>query len=149
MSEQQQQCLWCGSSAPLRAGGNVIPVNPQISLPHEIRWCSVCGEAMLDIRWPERVVRRKAREEKRRFRKSLWVVIYPVRCSWCNSSNTEAYEINATIANPMSERLKYDIYRCMDCSRPSAISYLGDIIVHQADQDRRYPSLWYLDPPTT
>lgn len=147
MIEQQQQCLWCGSNAPLRAGGSVTPINPQLSMPHDLRFCTTCGEAMLDIRLPDRTIRRKAREQKRRFRKSIWVIIYPIRCSWCNSSNTDAYEINATIANPISERLKYDIYRCEDCGKPSAISYLGEVIVHRADQDQRYLALWYLDPP--
>ncbi len=101
---------------------------------------------MLDVRWPDRVVRRKAREYKRRLRKAQWVVIYPVRCSWCDSERVTAYEINATVANPISERFKYDIYACEDCQRPTAISYMGEIHVHRADQDRKYPALWYLDP---
>jgi hypothetical protein len=147
MTENTTGCLWCAYRGPLLAGETVAVANPQVSLPHDLRRCPECHEAMLDVRWPDRVVRRKAREHSRRFRKSLWVVVYPVLCAWCGSDNTEAYEINATIANPISERFKYDIYRCRACQRPNAASYLGEIHVHRADQDREYTSLWYLDPP--
>ncbi|HEY1014985.1 MAG TPA: hypothetical protein VGE07_19915 [Herpetosiphonaceae bacterium] len=143
--EQPKTCLWCGYEGPMQVGEAVRVVNPQIDLPHQIKRCPQCKELMLDVRWPDRTVRRKGREYPRRFRKSLWVVIYPVTCPWCGGANTEAYDINATIANPVSERFKYDIYRCLDCQRPVAISYLGEIRVHRADQDKKYPDLWYLD----
>lgn len=143
----QPQCLWCGYAGALQAGAAVAPVNPQVNLPHDVRTCPECAEIMLDVRWPDRVVRRKARAQARRFRKPLWVVIYPVRCAWCSSADTEPYEINATVANPISERFKYDIYRCSTCARPTAISYMGEIIVHRADQDQQFTALWYLDLP--
>lgn len=146
MSEKATGCLWCAYVGPLLVGEPVQVVNPQVSLSHELRRCPECQEMMLDVRWPDRVVRYKTREYTRRFRKSLWVVLYPVRCAWCGSDQTDAYEINATIANPISERFKYDIYRCLACNRPNAASYLGEIHVHRAEQDRRYLALWYLDP---
>jgi hypothetical protein len=140
-------CLWCGHHGPLQAGDLVPVVNPQISINHRVQRCPECREAMLDAQWPDRVARYKGREHPRRFRRSLWVIIYPVACAWCQSTNLDAYEINATIANPVSDRFKYDIYRCNICRRPSAVSYLGEVHTHRADQDRTYPSLWYLDPP--
>ena len=145
-NEKTQSCLWCDYAGPLLVGETVIPVNPQVSLPHEIRRCPQCNEPMFNIRWPDHVARRKAREYKRRFRRSLWVVLYPVKCPWCNSHNTDAYEINATVSNPISTRFKYDIYRCLGCERPSAVSYLGEIHIHRADQDREFHILWHLDP---
>jgi hypothetical protein len=147
MTNPTQGCLWCDYPGPLLVGDSVTPVNPQVSLLHEVRRCPECHEAMLDIRWPDHVVRRKAREYKRRFRRPLWVVLYPVPCAWCGSANTDAYEINATVANPISTRFKYDIYRCLECRRPNAVSYLGEIHVHRADQDREFLTLWHLDPP--
>ena len=144
--EQAKGCLWCGYAGPLQVGETVRAVNPQVDLPHQVKRCPQCQEVLLDVTWSDKVVRRKGREEPRRFRKSLWVVIYPVVCAWCGSANTDAYEINATIANPLSERFKYDIYRCLDCTRPLAASYIGELRVHRADQDRTYLALWYLDP---
>lgn len=147
MNETADRCSWCGWVGDLIAGERVRPINPQVDLPHLVRHCPECKQAMLDVAWPDKVVRRKAREHTRRFRKPLWVVVYPVVCAWCGSTNTEPYEVNATIANPVSTRFKYDIYRCNYCQRPSAISYLGEIRTHRADQDRQYTALWYLDPP--
>ena len=144
-----KQCLWCGYTGSLLAGPTVTPVNPQLSLPHHVRHCPRCQEAMLDVDLPNRTVRRKGQEYKRRFRRSIWVVIYPISCAWCSSTATEAYDINATIANPLSSRLKYDIYRCTACENPTAISYLGEIAVYQARQDFEFPSLWYLEEATS
>lgn len=146
MHEKPEGCLWCEYRGPVLAGDIITVVNPQVTLPHELRRCPTCREAMVDIRWPDRIVRRKVRESPRRFRRSLWVVVYPVECAWCGSHNTDAYEVNATVSNPVSTRFKYDIYRCLDCQRPNAISYLGEVYVHRADQDKEFFSLWHLDP---
>ena len=142
---EHRSCLWCNYSGSLLAGATVTPINPQLTVPHHIRICPRCNQAMLDMDIPGRTIRRKAQEYKRRFRRSLWVVIYPIKCGWCSSTDTEAYDINATIANPLSSRLKYDVYRCNACENPSIISYLGEISVYRGRQDFEFPSLWYIE----
>ncbi len=145
MLEKPNQCAWCHVEGTMLAGPEVSVVNPQVTLPHELRRCPECHEWMVDVIWHDRVIRHKVREHPRRFRKSQWVVIYPVTCVWCGSTNTEAYEINATIANPISTRFKYDIYRCLYCKQPNAVSYLGEVHVHKTRQDKDYITLWYLE----
>lgn len=145
MSETTEQCLWCGYAGPLEGEQPISVVNPQLDLRHLLRRCPQCSEYLVDVIWPGRTLRRKVQEYRRRFRRSLWVVVYPVACQWCESTNTEPYEINATIANPVSERFRYDIYRCNYCRRPTAISYLGEIHAYRARQDELYSALWYLE----
>jgi hypothetical protein len=144
-SDLEEGCLWCGDVGPLEQLEQVQVVNPQLDLPHLLRRCGACGEHQVDVRWPGRTVRRKVQRYERRFRKPLWIVVYPLECRWCESTNVELYEVNATIANPVSMRFRYDIYRCGYCRRPTAISYLGEINAYRVRQDELYAAMWYLE----
>ena len=86
------------------------------------------------------------REYPRTFRAPLYVLVYPIACGWCGRADmVEPEEINATVANPASQRHRYDIYACHACDRYTAVSYLGQVFAYPAIQDDRYRSLYYLE----
>jgi Zn finger protein HypA/HybF involved in hydrogenase expression len=151
VSEVQQwdvQCAWCGY------GGGLDPVsehvhisNAQVTMQHVIGRCPECEKTTAFARWGQNIqFHYKVLEYKRRFRRSTWVAVYNVECAWCKARSTEPSEINITVANPVSERFKYDLYRCELCHNMTAISYLGEIRRHRAVRDEVYRALWYLDP---
>ncbi|GAC1637156.1 MAG: hypothetical protein NVS4B8_01620 [Herpetosiphon sp.] len=151
MSEPQAitvLCAWCGYNAGLeRVSDHIHIVNAQVSMEHVVDRCPECERFTASATWGRGLqFTYKVLEYRRRFRRSNWVAVYPVACTWCGSSATEALEINITVANPVSQRFKYDLYGCTYCKKMSAISYLGEVRPHQAVQDRTYSSLWYLDP---
>jgi hypothetical protein len=140
-------CQWCGFDSMTLVGEHVHLVNAQVSMEHTVTRCDMCGKHSAAAQWGKAVeFSYRAIEYKRRFRASRWVAVYPVECATCGSPHTEPAEINITVANPVSERFRYDLYVCTDCQAPTAISYLGQIRAHRAERDTTYASLWYLDP---
>lgn len=141
-------CAWCGYTAGLeRMYDHVHVVNAQVSMEHVVDRCPSCTQYTASATWGRGVqFVYKVLEYKRRFRRSAWVAVYPVACAWCGSSATEPSEINVTVANPVSQRFRYDLYLCNYCKAMTAISYLGEIRSHRAERDVTYHTLWYLDP---
>jgi hypothetical protein len=140
-------CQWCNCNALELLAEHIHLMNPQVSMAHSIGCCTSCGKFTAVAVWGTDVqFAYRALEYKRRFRGSRWVAIYPVQCATCGSPVTEPAEINVTVANPVSERFRYDLYVCRDCQAATAISYLGQVRSHRAERDRTYRSLWYLDP---
>jgi transposase len=121
--------------------------NAQVTMQHAVGRCPHCGKTTAFARWGQNVqFHYKVLEYKQRFRRSKWVAVYEVPCAWCNARTTEPSEINITVANPVSERFRYDLYHCELCNNMTAISYLGEIRRHRAMRDDVYRALWYLDP---
>ncbi|MBA3946089.1 MAG: hypothetical protein H0X37_16175 [Herpetosiphonaceae bacterium] len=141
-------CAWCGYNAGLdRISDHIHVVNAQVSMEHAVDRCPECKRFTASATWGRGLhFVYKVLEYRKRFRRSSWVAVYPVVCSWCNSTATEPLEINVTVANPVSQRFKYDLYSCNYCKRMTAISYLGELRNHRAERDETYHSLWYLDP---
>ncbi len=140
-------CQWCDFSNVEVVSEHVHLVNAQVSMEHSVVRCDMCGRYSAAARWGKGVqFAYRALEYKRRFRASRWVAVYAVNCATCGSAQTEPAEINVTVANPVSERFRYDLYVCRDCEAPTAISYLGQVRAHRAERDTTYRSLWYLDP---
>ena len=141
-------CAWCGSQAGLEVvSEHVHVVNAQVAMEHVIGRCAACEKTTALAQWGREVrFRYKVIEYKRLFRRSTWVAVYDVICAWCGSRATDPLEINVTVANPVSERFRYDLYLCQTCSKTTAISYLGEIHTHCAVRDDIYRALWYLDP---
>lgn len=140
-------CAWCGYNAGLQpVSEHVHLVNAQLSMEHRIERCPQCEQPTASAVWGRgNPFVYKALEYKRRFRRSSWVVVYPVVCAWCDSTATEPEEINVTVGNPVSQRFKYDLYHCAYCKQKTAISYLGEVRAHRATQDEQYRAMWYLD----
>lgn len=139
-------CQWCDFPQLDTISEHVHLVNPQVSMEHVIARCNMCGKYTAAAAWGKTVhFAYRALEYKRRFRGSRWVAIYAVQCATCGSPRTAPAEINVTVANPVSERFRYDLYVCNDCQAATAISYLGQVRAHRAARDEVYPSLWYLD----
>ena len=145
MAEEQWNvaCAWCGYEGGLEPVGEHVHIsNAQVTMQHMIGRCPECEKTTAFARWGQQTqFRYKVLEYKRRFRRSTWVAVYDVQCIWCNGRTTEPAEINITVANPVSQRFKYDLYHHM-----TAISYLGEIHRHRAVRDDIYRELWYLDP---
>jgi hypothetical protein len=140
-------CQWCNRDQLELLAEHVHLANAQVSMEHSIACCSACGKFTAVATWSKDVqFAYRALEYKRRFRSSNWVAVYPVQCATCGSPRTEPAEINVTVANPVSQRFRYDLYICADCHATTAISYLGQIVSHRAERDPTYRSLWYLDP---
>ena len=140
-------CQWCGFEGMDKVGEHVHLVNAQVSMEHVVGRCNMCGKFTAGAKWGAAVqFAYRALECKRRFRSSRWVAVYPVECATCGSPRTEPAEINVTVANPVTERFRYDLYVCEDCQSSTAISYLGQVRGHRAERDKVYSSLWYLDP---
>lgn len=140
-------CAWCGFERLTAIGEHVHIPNAPVSMEHTIDRCDMCGKYTAAARWGSAVhFAYRVLEYKRRFRSSRWVAVYAVVCATCGSPRTEPVEINVTVANPVSERFRYDLYVCDDCQAPTAISYLGQVRAHRAERDPVYASLWYLDP---
>lgn len=141
-------CKWCGFSGDLEIVGEHVQVtNAQASMEHTVVRCPSCHNTTAIARWGASVqFVYKVTEYPRRFRRSTWVAIYDVICAWCGSKATDPIEINVTVANPVSQRFRYDLYVCQTCQRATAISYLGEVRTHCAERDDVYSSLWYLDP---
>jgi hypothetical protein len=152
MTERDEQvagltCQWCGFDELEPVSEHVHLVNAQVSREHLVARCNMCGKFTAAAQWGRTIqFAYRALEYKRRFRRSQWVAVYAVACATCGSPHTEPAEINVTVANPVSERFRYDLYQCQDCQAPTAISYLGQVRAHRAERDGRYESLWYLDP---
>ncbi len=141
-------CKWCGLDDGLEfLSEHVHVTNAQVSLEHTVGRCPACDRTTAFARWGREVqFSYKVLEYKRWLRRSTWVAIYDVDCVWCRAEDTEPAEINVTVANPVSQRFRYDLYHCRQCDRLTAISYLGEVRRHRAVRDDVYPSLWYLDP---
>ena len=140
-------CQWCGFAELEPISEHVHLMNAQVSMEHAVWRCNMCGQYTAAAHWGKNVqFAYRALEYKRRFRSSRWVAVYAVQCATCGSPRTEPAEINVTVANPVSERFRYDLYVCNDCQAPTAISYLGQVRAHRAERDTTYRSLWYLDP---
>ncbi|WP_026370966.1 hypothetical protein [Kallotenue papyrolyticum] len=141
-------CAWCGFSGALqRLSDHVHISNAQLAMQHTVWRCPQCEGATATAPWgAELRFRYRVIEYRRRWRRSVWVAIYEVTCAWCGAQESEALEINVTVANPVSERLRYDVYGCRRCGRATALSYLGALRTHRAVRDAYYDALWYLDP---
>jgi hypothetical protein len=140
-------CQWCNSNQLELLTEHVHLTNAQVSVEHSIGRCAACEKFTAFALWgKEARFAYRALEYKRRFRASNWVAVYPVQCATCGSPRTEPAEINVTVANPVSQRFRYDLYVCNDCHAATALSYLGQLSTHRAERDTTYRSLWYLDP---
>ena len=141
-------CAWCQYGGGLETVSEHVHLsNAQVSMQHVVGRCPECEKTTAFARWGKNVqFHYKVVEYKHMLRRSTWVVIYDVGCTWCSARSTEPSEINITVANPVSERFKYDLYHCELCNNMTAISYLGDIRRHRAVRDDLYRALWYLDP---
>jgi hypothetical protein len=140
-------CQWCNSDQLEVLAEHVHLMNAQVSMEHTIGCCAACGKYTAVALWGKDArFAYRTLEYKRRFRSSNWVAVYPVQCATCGSPRTEPAEINVTVANPVSQRFRYDLYVCADCQAATAISYLGQVSAHRAERDSTYRSLWYLDP---
>jgi DNA-directed RNA polymerase subunit RPC12/RpoP len=142
------RCEWCNFAGGLSVvGEHVHLTNAQVAMEHVVGRCPECGQTTALAQWGRDLrFSYKAIEYKRMFRRSTWVAVYNVICAWCGSKATEPAEINVTVANPVSERFRYDLYGCQTCSKATAISYLGEVRTHCAVRDDVYRALWYLDP---
>jgi len=140
-------CRWCGTEDELElADYDVKVANPQVDFEHKIYRCSQCGKLTAEARWGNQQFVYRALAYPRAFRRTIYVLVYDVACGWCGRADmVEPIEINATIANPASQRHHYDIYACHACDRYTAVSYLGQVFAYPATQDDRYPSLYYLE----
>ena len=140
-------CQWCNSDRLELLAEHVHLMNAQVSMAHSIGCCGVCAKFTAVAVWGKDVqFAYRALDYTRRFRSSRWVAVYAVQYATCRSPRTEPAEINVTVANPVSERFRYDLYVCSDCQAATAISYLGQTRTHRAERDSTYRSLWYLDP---
>lgn len=141
-------CEWCGYRDGLTiVGEHIHVINAQVTMEHAVGRCPQCEKTSALARWGRDVrFSYKVLEYKRLLRRSTWVAVYDVICAWCGSRATDPMEINVTVANPVSERFRYDLYRCQTCGKATAISYLGEIRTHCAERDDVYRALWYLDP---
>jgi uncharacterized protein with PIN domain len=150
MAEQRWDipCAWCGFAGGLVTVGEHVHIpNAQVTMQHVVGRCPECEHTTAFASWGQNTqFRYKVLEYKRRFRRSTWIAQYDVQCMWCNGRTTEPAEINITAANPVSQRFKYDLYRCSLCGHMTAISYLGEVRRHRAVRDEVYRELWYLDP---
>jgi hypothetical protein len=141
-------CAWCGFKDGLEIIGEHVHIsNAQVTMEHAIGRCPACERTTALAHWGRDTrFTYKVLEYKRLFRRSNWVAVYNVVCAWCGSKATDPAEINVTVANPVSERFRYDLYVCQTCSKATAISYLGEVRTHCAVRDDIYRALWYLDP---
>lgn len=142
------RCAWCEYADGLEPVGEHVHIsNAQVTMQHVVGRCPDCEKTTAFARWGQSIqFRYKVLEYKRRFFRSTWVAIYDIPCVWCKARTTEPREINITVANPVSERFKYDLYQCELCNNMTAISYLGEIHRHRAVRDEVYRALWHLDP---
>jgi hypothetical protein len=146
-AEPELACQWCGLDNDLVLVDYDIKVaNPQVEFDHTIHRCAACAKLTAEARWGKQHFLYKALEYPRTFRAPLYVLVYPIACGWCGRADmVEPEEINATVANPASQRHRYDIYACHACDRYTAVSYLGQVFAYPSTQDDRYPSLYYLE----
>jgi hypothetical protein len=146
-ADPELACQWCGQHNDLALVDYAIKVaNPQVEFDHNIHRCGACAKLTAEARWGKQHFLYKALEYPRAFRAPLYVLVYPIACAWCTRADmVEPEEINATIANPASQRHHYDIYACHACDRYTAVSYLGQVFAYPATQDDRYHSLYYLE----
>ncbi|MFL5803004.1 MAG: hypothetical protein ACJ8CR_14855 [Roseiflexaceae bacterium] len=147
MAEQDLACHWCGMDDQLEPADIKVKVaNPQLDFDHTIYHCGRCGKLTAVARWGNQQYVYRAIEYPRRYRASIYVLVYDIACSWCGRGDMlEPEEINATVGNPASARHHYDIYACHACDRYTAVSYLGQVFTYPATQDERYPSMYYLE----
>ncbi|HEY0739231.1 MAG TPA: hypothetical protein VGD69_30195 [Herpetosiphonaceae bacterium] len=141
-------CAWCRYKDGLEIVGEHIHIsNAQVTMEHAVGRCPECDRTTALAYWGRdtRFIY-KVLEYKRLLRRSNWVAVYDVICAWCGSKATNPAEINVTVANPVSERFRYDLYACQTCGKATAISYLGEVRTHCAVRDDVYRALWYLDP---
>ncbi len=142
------RCAWCNfADGLLIVSEHVHIANAQVAMEHAVGRCPACERTTALARWGRDLrFSYKALEYKRLFRRATWVAVYDVICAWCGAHAIEPAEINVTVANPVSERFRYDLYACPTCGKATAISYLGEIRTHCAVRDDVYRALWYLDP---
>lgn len=152
MSQHDQRiaisCEWCKHNDGLDLVGEHVHIaNAQVAMEHVVGRCPSCRQTTALARWGKDLrFSYKVLEYKRFLRRSTWIAVYNVICAWCGASPTEPAEINVTVANPVSERFRYDLYACASCGRATALSYLGELRTHCAVRDDVYRALWYLDP---
>ena len=147
MAEHDLACHWCGMDDELEPADIKVKVaNPQLDFDHTIYRCGHCEKLTAVARWGNQQYLYRAIEYPRRYRASIYVLVYDIACGWCGRSDMlEPEEINATVGNPASARHHYDIYACHACDRYTASSYLGQVFAYPATQDERYPSMYYLE----
>lgn len=145
MAEHGSRCRWCGSDNITVQPRQVNVVNAQVDAPHFVHACGACGGFTLVAFWEQQPYIYRAVERRRFLRSPLFVNLYEVACAWCQRNDEmQPQEINATIANPVSTRQRYDIYGCHACNQYTAVSYAGEIVTYRATQDRHYHTLFYL-----
>ena len=146
-AEPELVCQWCGLDNDMALVNYDIKVaNPQVDFEHTIYRCTLCQKLTAVARWGNQQFVYKVLEYPRTFRRPMYVLVYDVVCAWCGRGDLiEPEEINATVANPASQRHRYDIYACHACDRYTAVSYLGQVFAYPATQDDRYPALYYLE----
>lgn len=146
-TEAELACQWCSIADQLELVDFDIKVaNPQVEFEHSIYRCGACTKLTAAARWGKQLFQYKALEYPRTFRAALYVLVYPIACSWCGRADMiEPEEVNATVGNPASQRHRYDIYACHACDRYTAVSYLGQVYAYPATQDSRYRSMYYLE----
>jgi hypothetical protein len=138
-------CQWCNSSDMELRKAYVTVFNAQLDVPHALYVCAACKGCSLLAQWGNRHYHYRTIERRRLFRSSLYIIIYPISCTWCGETEqVEPEDINATIANPASRRHRYDVYRCNACEQYTAVSYLGDVETYPAVQDTNHPNLYHV-----
>jgi len=120
-------------------------MNAQVEVNHTLYTCATCRGLSLVAWWANQPFAYRAVERRRLLRPSVCIAIYAVACAWCGRADQmEPQEINATLANPISTRHRYDIYGCYACQRYTAVSYSGEVCTYPATQDTQYQTLYYL-----
>ncbi len=138
-------CQWCGSDALHMRRNEVQVLNAQVEVKHSLYACASCHGLSLVARWANQSYAYRAVERRRLLRPSVYIALYAVACAWCGcGEQMEPHEINATIANPVSTRHRYDIYGCYACQGYTAVSYSGEVCTYPATQDTQYHTLYYL-----
>ncbi len=142
--EDEMTCCWCGGSVQLQAHQARV-INPQVDFPHALYRCTACRAWSLATEWGHRRYTYRAVPLRRMLLPTTYIVLYPTTCAWCGATNDmQAIEVNATIANPASQRHHYDIYGCTTCGHYTAVSYAGELTSYPATRDHTYPTLYHL-----
>lgn len=138
-------CQWCGSGSVTTHRHRAKVINTQIDFPHTLYRCAACQQLSLATHWNNREVFYRAIAHRRALRSPIYVIVYPIACAWCGQTESmHPEDINATIANPISTRMNYDVYWCDACSHHTALSYLGELVAYPARADTIYDTLYHL-----
>jgi hypothetical protein len=113
--------------------------------PHTLYLCQDCQQYTLATYWGNQSLSYRAVAQRRFMRSPIYLIIYAISCAWCHHNDQiEPAEINATIANPLSRRHRYDIYACYACHQYTAVAYVGEVHTYQAKRDQSYGTLYHL-----